>query len=73
VTYDLRSSGSGEGDIRSLGPKILSISFNARLSGSGGEKSDAVGMYGACDDRLGYRVGGVWGSPPWRSGGGICE
>jgi hypothetical protein len=44
AAYDLCSSGSGEGDIRSRGPKMLSISFRARLSGSGGEKSDAVGM-----------------------------
>lgn len=44
AAYVLCSSGSGEGDIRSRGPKMLSISFRARLSGSGGEKSDAVGM-----------------------------
>jgi hypothetical protein len=73
AAYDLCSSGSGEGDIRSRGPKMLSISFRARLSGSGGEKSEAVGMYGACDARLGYMVGGVCGLPPLCTGGGICE
>jgi hypothetical protein len=73
AAYDLCSSGSGEGDMRSRGPKMLSISFRARLSGSGGEKSDAVGMYGACDARLGYMVGGVCGLPPLCTGGGICE
>jgi hypothetical protein len=63
VIYDSRSSRPGEGDMRSLGPKILSMSAKARLSGSGGEKSDAVGMYGACDCRLGY-ADGTCGSPP---------